>query len=90
MKCNSEVNLSKKCYCIRGIEDRYINAVNENRIYQACLNVLLNSAEFSAKILLDFCLCNEINYELLAKVSIIGATHNNSHAYAHHGLFQKY
>ena len=58
--------------------------------FQACLNVLPNSAEFSAKILQDFYSCYEIWFELLAKVPIIGATHNNSHAYAHHGLFQKY
>ena len=62
-----------------------IDRVNENIILK-----LINSAEFSAKILQDFCLCNEINGELLAKVLIIGATHNNTHAYAHHGLFQKY
>ena len=49
-----------------------------------------NSTEFSAKILQDFYSCYEIWFELLAKVSIIGATHNNSHAYAHHGLSQKY
>ncbi|MBP8934445.1 MAG: hypothetical protein KBG68_01935 [Prevotella sp.] len=89
MKCNSEVNLSKKRYSIRGVEDRYINAVNENRIFK--LDYFLpNSAEFSAKILQDFCLSNEINGELLAKVLIMGATHNNSHTHAHHGLFQKY
>ena len=62
-----------------------IDRVNENIILK-----LINSAEFLAKILQDFCLCNEINGELLAKVLIMGATHNNSHTHAHHGLFQKY
>ena len=82
MKCNSEVNLSKKRYCIRGNEDGYINAIDENRIFQACLNVLLNSAEFSAKILQDFYSCYEIWFELLAKVSITGATHRNARGHA--------
>ena len=49
-----------------------IDSVNENRIFQACLNILLNSAEFSAKILQDFYSCNEIKFELLAKVLITG------------------
>ena len=89
MKCNSEVNLSKKRYCIKGNEEGYINAVNESRIYQACLNVLLNFAEFSAKILQDLCPCNEIKFELLAKVTITCATHYNTHACAHFGFFQK-
>ncbi len=60
-----------------------IDRVNENIISK-----LVNSAEFLAKILQDFCLCNEINGELLAKVLIIGATHNNSHTYAHFKLFR--
>ena len=83
------MNLSKKRYCIRGTEEGDIDSVNENRIFK--LDYFLpNSAEFSAKILQDFCLSNEINGELLAKVLITGATHNNSHTHAHHGLFQKY
>ena len=40
--------------------------------FQACLNVLPNSAEFSAKILQDFYSYNEIKFELLAKVLITG------------------
>ena len=89
MKCNSEVNLSKKRYCISGNGEGYINAIDENRIFQACLNVLLNSAEFSAKILQDLCSCNEIKFELLAKVTISCTTHYNTHACAHFGFFQK-
>ena len=82
------MNLSKKRYCIRGTEDGYIDSVNENRIFQACLNILPNSTEFSAKILQDFYPCNEIKFGQLAKVSITSATHYNTRAYAHFGLFK--
>src|SRR5574344_1360994 len=56
---------------------------------EALFNVLLNSTEFSAKIRQDFCLCNEIKFELLAKVSITNATHYNTRACARTYDFSK-
>ena len=59
--------------------------------FQACLNVLPNSAEFSAKILQDLYSCNEIKLELLAKVLITGGNTLMAHvrAQAHSEFFVK-
>ena len=48
--------------------------------FQACLYILPNSTEFSAKILQDIYSCNEITFRLLAKVSITSVIHYD---YAH-------
>jgi hypothetical protein len=50
---------------------------------QTCLNVLLNSAEFSAKILQVFYSSYEIRFELLAKVTITCVAYYHTHACTH-------
>ena len=88
MKCILWMNLSKN----RWLHQRNwgcIDSVNENRIFQACLNILPNSTEFSAKILQDFYPCNEIKFGQLAKVSITSATHYNTRACTHTLNFSK-
>ena len=56
--------------------------------FSSLIKCSANSTEFSAKILQDFYSCYEIWFELLAKVSITGASHNNTCACAHFDFFK--